>query len=664
MVSLPLALVGALLGLVVTGYHLSLGAMIGIILLMGLVTKNAILLVDGALQHLRAGDSVDEALLKAGPRRLRPILMTSAAMAIGMVPTAMGKGLGSEFRAPMAIAVIGGVITSTFLTLLVVPVVFAGMERVGFFRSKKQPRRSLLPSLPPAQEAGSETEPPEPSGVLSTDHFMNTPSLTPRGASGAATHARRVSLFRWPRRSVPLAAGAQASRGGPSPLRLRSPRCRRWPWWRPRLAGAQVSLKEALVLAAKQSPDIAAARAQARGRERRGEPGLGGLAAGDHASGQLVHTSAPAELDLGHFVGPGGRRVSDSSAQPGPYPAAGHHRRGELALRDAAASPSRCSPRRRLPDGPRADGQRGGDARARKRRASRCCSTWRARTWGSRAWSSSWRRRARRRRGAQAREGCAGPARGRAWRWRCRCCEPQTETAQARSQLAQLAGQHAQLLAMLEALVGEPVRPLPAGASGVEWGAMKDEQAQPWEQTYSVRSAAKVLEAATGVLQYDRFAWLPSVAAVGKGNYNSNAGFSGRTASYDVLLAVSVPLYDRGLRYAAKHEDEAKVAQAKAQLDASRARARATWVAARANLEAAQAALTQAEAQAQLAARAQKQVEASAKAGVVTNLELSDADSRRFLAASAAAQSRAAVDIRRAELAAAEGQLAVLVQAE
>jgi multidrug efflux pump subunit AcrB len=130
MVSLPLALVGALLALLVTGHHLSLGAMIGVILLMGLVTKNAILLVDGALQNLRSGLTVNEALLKAGPRRLRPILMTSAAMAIAMMPTALGTGLGSEFRAPMAIVVIGGVISSTFLTLLVVPVVFAALERV------------------------------------------------------------------------------------------------------------------------------------------------------------------------------------------------------------------------------------------------------------------------------------------------------------------------------------------------------------------------------------------------------------------------------------------------------------------------------------------------------------------------------------------------------
>ncbi len=129
-VSVPLALIGALLGLVFSGYNLSIGAMIGVILLMGLVTKNAILLVDGALQNLRAGDDLETAVLKAGPRRLRPILMTSAAMAIGMVPTAIGHGQGAEFRAPMAVAVIGGVLTSTFLTLIVVPVVFIVFERL------------------------------------------------------------------------------------------------------------------------------------------------------------------------------------------------------------------------------------------------------------------------------------------------------------------------------------------------------------------------------------------------------------------------------------------------------------------------------------------------------------------------------------------------------
>ncbi len=130
MVSVPLALIGALLALVVTGFTITLGAMIGLVLLMGLVTKNAILLVDQTLQNLRAGDELDTALLRAGPRRLRPILMTSAAMAIGMVPTAVGRGMGFEFRAPMAIAVIGGVLSSTLLTLFVVPLVFAAFEKL------------------------------------------------------------------------------------------------------------------------------------------------------------------------------------------------------------------------------------------------------------------------------------------------------------------------------------------------------------------------------------------------------------------------------------------------------------------------------------------------------------------------------------------------------
>ena len=130
MLSVPLAMVGAILGLALGGHSISMGSQIGIILLMGLVTKNAILLVDGALVHTREGMSPTDAMRAAGPRRLRPILMTSAAMALGMLPAAIGTGVGSEFRAPMAVAVIGGVISSTLLTLLVVPVGFVWMEQL------------------------------------------------------------------------------------------------------------------------------------------------------------------------------------------------------------------------------------------------------------------------------------------------------------------------------------------------------------------------------------------------------------------------------------------------------------------------------------------------------------------------------------------------------
>jgi HAE1 family hydrophobic/amphiphilic exporter-1 len=128
MVSLPLSLVGVFLALLVTGSTLNIFSIIGFIMLMGLVTKNAILLVDFINQSLREGKSRDEAILAAGNVRLRPILMTTLAMIFGMLPLALGLGEGGEQRSPMAHAVIGGLITSTLLTLLVVPVIYTYLD--------------------------------------------------------------------------------------------------------------------------------------------------------------------------------------------------------------------------------------------------------------------------------------------------------------------------------------------------------------------------------------------------------------------------------------------------------------------------------------------------------------------------------------------------------
>jgi HAE1 family hydrophobic/amphiphilic exporter-1 len=130
MISLPLALVGALLAILFTGKNLGMPAMIGVVMLMGLVTKNAILLVDLTNQYVREGMNVKDAILKAGPIRLRPILMTTIAMILGMLPSAMGRGEGSDFRAPISIATIGGLITSTLLTLVVVPVAYLLLARI------------------------------------------------------------------------------------------------------------------------------------------------------------------------------------------------------------------------------------------------------------------------------------------------------------------------------------------------------------------------------------------------------------------------------------------------------------------------------------------------------------------------------------------------------
>jgi HAE1 family hydrophobic/amphiphilic exporter-1 len=124
LVSLPLSLIGVMLGLLVTGSTLNLMSMIGVILLMGIVAKNAILLIDFAKWSEEAGMDRREALIQAGRIRLRPILMTTFALIAGMVPVALGVGEGADFRAPLGIAVIGGVITSTILTLLVIPTVY------------------------------------------------------------------------------------------------------------------------------------------------------------------------------------------------------------------------------------------------------------------------------------------------------------------------------------------------------------------------------------------------------------------------------------------------------------------------------------------------------------------------------------------------------------
>lgn len=147
MLSLPLAVIGALLGLFLAGSELSLISLIGIMMLMGLVTKNAILLIDFAKQRMQEAVPCTDALVDAARIRLRPILMTSVAMIFGMLPIALSIGPGAEARAPMAHAIIGGLITSTLLTLVVVPVVYSLIHDMKAHRSPATPENSQTTSL-------------------------------------------------------------------------------------------------------------------------------------------------------------------------------------------------------------------------------------------------------------------------------------------------------------------------------------------------------------------------------------------------------------------------------------------------------------------------------------------------------------------------------------
>ncbi len=151
LLSLPLSLVGVVLMLLITGDTLNIMSLIGVILLMGIVAKNAILLIDFAKWNHEKGMPLREALIEAGRVRLRPILMTTVALIAGMIPVALGLGEGADFRAPLGRAVIGGTITSTLLTLLVIPTVYEILvgfrERVrGLFHRKTNVRTTPQPA--------------------------------------------------------------------------------------------------------------------------------------------------------------------------------------------------------------------------------------------------------------------------------------------------------------------------------------------------------------------------------------------------------------------------------------------------------------------------------------------------------------------------------------
>ncbi|ETR78124.1 ABC transporter permease [Afipia sp. P52-10] len=168
--SLPLSIGGAILALFVTGKQLTTPVWIGILMLMGIVTKNAIMLVDFAIESIKSGMERDQAIVDAGMKRARPIVMTTIAMAAGMLPSALAFGAGGEFRSPMALAVIGGLLFSTVLSLIFVPSMFLLMDDVGKF-CWRMGRKFIVTSAdgqePPQTHSDDQGKPP-PSGAATT----------------------------------------------------------------------------------------------------------------------------------------------------------------------------------------------------------------------------------------------------------------------------------------------------------------------------------------------------------------------------------------------------------------------------------------------------------------------------------------------------------------
>ncbi|MET0569226.1 MAG: efflux RND transporter permease subunit, partial [Hyphomicrobiaceae bacterium] len=169
--SLPLSIGGAIVALAIAQKAVSLPVVIGILMLMGIVTKNAIMLVDFAIEEMARGVPRTEAIIDAGRKRARPIIMTTIAMVGGMIPAALAVGSGGEFRSPMAVAVIGGLISSTLLSLVFVPAVFAVMDDLGSLVWRVFSRFVGAVDEPPQAQASPQAGHAATGGVSSALHI-------------------------------------------------------------------------------------------------------------------------------------------------------------------------------------------------------------------------------------------------------------------------------------------------------------------------------------------------------------------------------------------------------------------------------------------------------------------------------------------------------------
>ena len=613
MLSLALAMIGAWLALFMTDNSLSMGSNIGIILLMGLVTKNGILLVDAALQLQREGKTSVDAIIEAGRKRLRPILMTSAAMVLGMMPTAVNRGPGSEFRSPMAIVVIGGVITSTVLTLLVLPSVFLWTDWL-----RKLPARLL------GRGKSRDVEPAHGEGTV----------VLPTPVARAAAE-QLVPMLAWLLAgaiSLVLVAWPTTSHAEPA-------------------VGARLTLPAAVARAMDNNSDLKVAHARIREAEAQRAKVITAFLPDLKAVGTYTRNSDQAKFDFGQLVGGAaqliGKQVGlDVKIPPGamgdPVIIQDYNQfSGVLAVDETlfAAAPLLYEKAQEKGIG----AQRVGVAAAEREVAYRVSEMFyhiagldRIMAAAKRAVELTDQRLALiEKRKIIGTEGELPFLRA------------QVEKARAEQDVLRARLARRQLLEAIGILTGDPA---PEDIEAPPPVAMPTGDMEAWivrslEQRPDLAARRQAIAAQQALVREAELRWLPIVTTSAYLRWSDVKGFVDSHWIWAANLNLVFPLYDRGVRYADLKERKAALARVQAEADKAEADLRAHIRQAAHDIVIADDVVRIADRQAEVARKGAEIARKSQVAGVATHLEVDEAETAVRLAEANAERERANRDL-------------------
>lgn len=613
MLALPMAMIGAWLGLFLTDNSMSMGSNIGVILLMGLVTKNGILLVDAALQLQREGWTSLDAIIEAGRKRLRPILMTSAAMILGMMPTATDNGPGSEFRAPMAIAVIGGVMTSTVLTLVVLPSVFLWFDTVG-----------KLPGRLWRWLTGAKAAPPADKTVQ-----LDVPALEHPPIAAAPQHGRtatpvQVGIL------VALLLGAGALL-----------------WVAPAHAAAKLELREAVEKAVANNPDLKVAKARIDEAEAQRWRIRTAFFPDIKAVGTYVRNSDEAKFDIAQMgAGIGAAmglpiKIDPAKAPPPTIIQAYNQLSATLVVDETLFALSPWLYEKASEKGIGA--QRIGVEAAHREVAYRVTEIYhhiqgldRISAAANRAVELSTSRIAMIEKKRVAGTESELPL-----------LRAQIEQARAQQDVMRAELARRQLLEVLGILLGEPA-PEDVGAPGPlqpPAGAFEDWVKAGLEQRPDIAARRQAVEAQKVLITEAELRWMPILTAQGVLRWSDVKGFTDTNTIWQATVNLVVPLFDRGARYADAKERRVTLLRLQTEAQKAEQELRAQMRQATHDIALARGVVEIAQRQAEVARRGAAIAAKTQLAGLATHLEVDEAETNLRLAEANVERERSNLDL-------------------